>query len=252
MPRTIPFVARALATSLAVALVACSSNAATEATDAKAEVAADVSQEWTQGYSATLTFHGGPADPTGKGATLQLDRDLTSGASTVFAFGSTHLQWPAISLSMTDNVYEINGKQTTLEFHLGLGLLVGSGSGPNGGPPEVHTPAVGTYPFSCKPPLLRVVYKGFQYKSTCPDLNGEIQVTQWSKTAGGRMVGTFSGTLHFYFADPSHQDDCSTADTVKPGAVADTAITCPVTKPWSVDVQGHFGFTLPPPDGGAG
>ena len=189
-----------------------------------------------QGYGAHLVFHGGEAD----GFDIHLDRDLYDAAltGTIFSFGSTHMQPPAISLAVQDDQMPLltnpkTGKQakTQLIMQFQFGNLVEAAAFP------AVTPKAGNYPFSCKAPLLRVYFKNVTYKSTCPNLSGSILITDWSASKGGRFAGQFSGRLQGFYS--SSQEDC-----------VDAATAC--TKPEVyVDIDGTFGFELPPPDGGA-
>ncbi len=207
------------------------------ATDAKSPQAdAKTVNNYAQGYGAHLVFHGGDAD----GFDLKLDRDLYDAAQTgtIFSFGSTHMQPPAISLAVEDDQMPLltnpkTGKaaKTQLNVQFQFGNLVEAAGFP------AMTAAAGDYPFSCKAPLVSVYFKNVRYKSTCADLTGHVLVTDWSTLKGGRFAGTFSGRLQAFYS--SSEQDCS-----------DRATAC--TKPdIYVDIDGMFGFELPAPDGGA-
>jgi hypothetical protein len=224
---------RALLTILALTC-ACSSGATTSTGDAGSQdVPIDAGNPYTQGYHATLTFHGGNS----AGQVIALDRALNeTEVKTAFAFGSSHKQPPAISLGVHDRVQQIvKGKPTPLDVIFEFGNLIGSTSDP------LQLPAVGTYPFGCHAPMLQVQYQSSMYRSTCAGLPGEIVVTDWSHEQGGRFAGHFHGTLHVYYLDSAHPDDCV-------AAVDDTRCTNP-NNDATVDIDGVFGFTLPAPDG---
>ena len=186
---------------------------------------------WNQGYTLQMRFHGGPAD----GAAIDLERDLF-GNQTVFAFGSTHLAPPALALSVAESIqYPAGGTTVPLEVVFNFGLLIGNAE------LDGHTTQAGDYPFTCKPPMLKIFFKGFWYKSTCPELTGRIDVTDHATEQGGRFAGTVQGTLHAWFPKVSAADDCDPAHT---------ALTCAAKDPdWTVDVDGYFGFELPAKDG---
>ncbi len=188
---------------------------------------------WNQGYTLRMRFHGGPAD----GVEIDLERDLF-GNQTVFAFGSTHLAPPALALSVQESIqYPAGGTTVPLEIVFNFGLLIGNAEY------DAHTTKTADYPFSCTPPMVKIFFKGFWYKSTCPDLAGHIDVTDHTTEQGGRFAGTVQGTLHAWFPKISQAeaDDCNPEHT---------ALTCQVKEPdWTVDVDGYFGFELPPKDG---
>lgn len=195
------------------------------------DAATDTNALITQGYRAKLSFHGGNSD----GRVISLDRGFNeTEVKTAFAFGSSHKQPPAISLGVHDHVlYTLpTGKQTPLDVIFEFGNLIGSASDP------LQLPKADTYPFGCHAPMLQVQFQSSMYRSTCPGQAGEIVVTDWSHEQGGRFAGHFHGTLHVYYFDSAHPDDCVTAGMEQ---------ICKNTA--TVDVDGAFGFTLPAPDG---
>lgn len=230
-----------VALTLALLLAACSDPADTgtaPAADAKADApaAAEVAasdakvgakvNNWEQGYGASLTFHGGPAN----GHVVKLERDL-AGIKGILSYGDTHLTPPALSFAMSDHVSHKapDGKTYPVDVTLIFGYIAKSAAQP------LQCGEPGTYPFSCNSPSLRVEFNGFSYRSVCPGLTGAIVVDDWSKAPGGRFAGTFAGRLQVYFQDSSLLDDCKAENT---------ATTCKKTE-WWVDVDGVYGFKLP-------
>jgi hypothetical protein len=94
----------------------------------------------------------------------------------------------------------------------------------------------GIYPFSCKPPAIKLLWKGISFRSECPGLDGNITVTDWSAKAGGHFAGTLAGKLQGWFSSQNSGDDC-----------ADAKIACK-SADITVDVSGAFDFVLPAPD----
>lgn len=186
---------------------------------------------WVQGYSARLTFHGGPSN----GKVVQLERDLyydPQTCSPFFLFGSSHMTWPAVQFGMQDHTQQVVGKTLSpLDLQLHFGTLVESANDP------VQTGKAGVYPFACGAPFVQVDFQNARYKSTCPGLPGQIEVTDWSAQKGGRFAGRFAGRLQFYKQPSGAVNDCS----------GTAATSCDKTDMW-VDVEGHFGFELPAPD----
>ena len=227
-----------LTTLLCVGLLACGEDPGTptEAADTKT-APTDTNKtdtgpvnNWAQGYTVDLEFHGGPAD----GDKIQLNRDLY-GIQTVFSFGSTHYTQGEVGFAMTDTLQvEVGGVEAQVEIILNFGLVIGSSSNP------VHTDKAGEYPFSCKPPMVRVFFKDFWFRSTCADLTGSFELTDYANTEGGTMAGSFSGRIQAHFPDTNYPDDCDPAHNAKVCKKPD----------WYADVKGVFGFTLPPKDGG--
>ena len=225
-----------LLAALLAGSAACSEPAApTPAPDAamaKDSIPADakVVNNWVQGYSANLRFHGGIPD----GQDVHLERDL-HGTKTILSFGNTHLTPPALSFAVDDSVSVVlPGKPASpLQFTLRFGFIAESSAQP------LQCGKSGTYPFSCQSPAMLVTYKGFSYRSTCPGLQGAIVVTDWSQDPGGRFAGHFSGRLQAYKPDSQKLDDCAAANTKE---------TCSKTD-WWVDVDGVFGFELPAVNG---
>lgn len=209
---------------------ACSDPAASSATggtdaSASADLAADTAEPLS-GYIVDLAFHGGPSD----GQELHLEQKQS--AITGFAFGSTHKQYPAISLSVNDHQSLVIGKApaSPIDFQINFGNLVGSATDP------LQCGKAGSYAFSCKPPGMKLIWKGITFRSECAGLQGEIAVTEWSAKTGGRFAGTFAGTLQGWFTSTNSGDDCADAKI----ACKNSAIT--------VDVKGGFDFVLPVPD----
>lgn len=220
--------------SLALSLASCGGEepkaaAADAAQDASSATDTGPVNNWAQGYTIDLTFHGGPAD----GKKLHLNRDLF-GLATVFSFGSTHYTHGEVGFAMTDTMQvDVGGVQSQVEIILNFGFVVGSSVNP------VHTDKAGEYPFSCRPPMVRIFFKNYWYRSTCAGLDGKFVLTDYANTEGGTMAGNFAGRIQAYFPDTSAPDDCDASHIAK---------TC--KKPdWYADVTGVFGFTLPAKDG---
>lgn len=195
------------------------------------------SNNWAKGYSIQLSFKGGPAD----GDELIFHRDLYT-ISQAFSFGSTHYSQGEVGFAVQDTIKVMlpNEKGKDVEYQLEIwqnfGLVVGSSINP------VHVDEVGDYPFGCKPPFLRIFFKGFAYKSTCPKLNGRITIQEYGNNTGQTMSGEFIGRLQAYFKQGPYPDDCNPDHTLK---------TC--NKPdWYVEVKGYFGYELPEKDKGGG
>lgn len=189
-----------------------------------------LSNNWAQGYTIDLDFHG---HPTADGKKLHLNRDLY-GVTTAFSFGSTHYTQGEVGFAMTDTMQvDVDGVQSQVEIILNFGLVVGSSANP------VHTDKAGVYPFSCRPPMVRIFFKNYWYRSTCAGLVGKMDITDYSNVEGGTMAGSFEGRIQAYFPDTNAWDDCQ-ADHI--------AKTCKNVA-WYADVKGSFGFTLPPKDG---
>jgi hypothetical protein len=217
--------------SLALLFVgACSDPAATPATGSTdASITADLAADTgppLSGYRVDLTFHGGPSD----GQKLHLEQ--TQSAISGFAFGSTHKQYPAISLSINDHQSLVIGKApaSPIDFQINFGNLVGSATDP------LQCGEAGSYPFSCKPPGMKLIWKGITFRSECAGLQGAIVVTDWASKTGGRFAGSFAGTLQGWFTSTNTGDDCADAKI----ACKNPAIT--------VDAEGAFDFVLPVPD----
>ncbi|HAN32232.1 MAG TPA: hypothetical protein DCQ06_11595, partial [Myxococcales bacterium] len=127
--------------------------ATTQSVDAGSKDAG-LTNNWAQGYTVDLEFHGGPAD----GRKIRLQRDLY-GIQTVFSFGSTHYTQGEVGFAMTDTLQvDVEGIESQVEFILNFGLVIGSSKNP------VHTDKAGNYPFSCKPPMVRVFYENFWFR----------------------------------------------------------------------------------------
>ncbi|MBP47645.1 MAG: hypothetical protein CMH53_06885, partial [Myxococcales bacterium] len=78
------------------------------------------------------------------------------------------------------------------------------------------------------------------FRSTCADLQGNFELSDYANTEDGTMAGTFSGRLQAHFPDTTYPDDCNPEHNAKVCKKPD----------WYADVTGVFGFTLPPKDGG--
>ncbi len=219
-------------------LAGCGGDVKPVSVDAVADVALDattankdggLANNWAQGYTIDLEFHGGPAD----GKKLHLNRDLF-GVNTAFSFGSTHYTHGEVGFAMTDTLQvDVEGVQSQVEIILNFGLVVGSSVNP------VHTDKAGVYPFTCRPPMVRIFFKNFWFRSTCTGLTGKFDISDYANVEGGTMAGSFTGRIQAHFVDPSFPDDCDATHNAK---------TC--NKPdWYADVTGVFGFTLPPKDG---
>ena len=180
-------------------------------------------ENWAQGYCVKFTFHGQKFD----GRTFTLQRDLTGTSSTV-VFGNSHMQPPAASLAIHDT-WQLGPFKDVLDFTLVFGNLVDA----PGFPPFV--PNAADYPFSCKPPYVDFSYGNIRYRSTCPGLQGDINVKLWTATPGQQFTGRFSGHLQQYLPGPGGSDDCNPSDAA---ATCKSALN-------TVDVEGTFGLTLP-------
>ncbi len=192
---------------------------------------------WVRGYTIQLSFKGGPAD----GDKLLFQRDLYEAPKTI-SFGSTHYTQGEVGFTVVDDfqVMMPNAKGKEVGFQLrnelNFGLVVGSGINP------VHVDKAGEYPFACKPPTIKVGFKNFSYKSSCPKLTGRINIISYGNETGQKMTGDFIGRLQAYFQQGAYLDDCNPDHT---------AHSC--KKPeWYVDVKGYFGFELPEKDKGGG
>lgn len=231
-----------VAASLCAALAGCGGDEGPAATS-DAAVATDATDSggarasWAQGYSIKLRFHGGEAD----GIELDLDRDLYE-IPTAFSFGSTHYTKGEVGFAMADTfsvpLPNAAGRKVPWQLEIGLnfGLVIGSDVNP------VHTDAAGSYPFSCKPPNVRIFFETLRYESTCDGLAGEIVVDSYANVTGGRMAGTFKGKLQAVFPNASPGSMCD--------ASANAAI-CKKPEIWA-EVEGHYGFTLPAKSDGGG
>jgi uncharacterized membrane protein len=184
---------------------------------------------WAKGYTLQLDFHGGDAD----GKRVLLQRDLFEIPS-AFSFGSTHYTQGEVGFAVADTVQiDVDGQQEQIEVLFNFGLVVGSAVNP------VHVDKKGPYPFACKPPALRIFFKGFAYKSTCPDLKGSFDLDQFGTETEETISGTVQGRMQAYFKKSAYPDDCKAEHSKN---------TC--KKPdWYVDIKGYFGFELPKKDG---
>lgn len=245
-PRPARVVANLAWIAAALLLGSCGSDAgggtasATDTTSADAGSDAPIGQGvWAQGYSMKLAFTGGQPD----GIQLDIDRDLYE-IPTAFSFGSTHYVKGEVGFTVADTMTLLldNGSggkvETQIEISLNFGLVVGSSDNP------VQTDKAGTYPFSCKPPMIRIFFKNTQFRSTCDGLVGSIVITDYANTTGGRMAGTFKGTLQAFYPDPGTgaTDECIAAENAKMCSKPDRTVA----------VEGHFGFTLPEKAAGGG
>lgn len=224
------------------ALAGCSDDtsggtgAAADGATAADTPSADVGKSaWAQGYSLRATFHGGPAG----GLALDLERDLFA-IPEAFSFGSTHYVHGEVGFAVTDTFIQQRRNaqgvkiDVPVEIILNFGLVVGSSVNP------VHTDKAGTYPFSCKPPSIRVVYKGTQYRSTCQGLTGSIDIKEYANQTGGRVAGSFAGRLESAYPPAGMTDEC-----------ADAKAMCKKPEIYA-EITGHFGFTLPTKADGGG
>ena len=216
---------------LSAGLTACGTTATpADATDTSVDASADATascpSEWKQGYCLKFTFHGGKND----GQTYTLSRDL-SGTSGTLVFGSTHMAYPAVALSLTDT-WSLGAYKDQLQFRVNLGTLIEAPGFP------AYVPHAGDFPFSCLPPSVAVTFKNVVYQSTCPGLTGSFGVTTWGAAPGDRFIGTVHGTLQQYLTTGGDVSDC----TASVAAARCTATTV------TVDVDGHFGLTLPAKD----
>lgn len=225
---------------LALVLGACAAAppatpAATDAAEVKqvdataAETAADSSPR-VQFYTAKLTFHGGPWN----GFVHEWERDLTQ-IDSVLIYGNTHLTPPAVAFAMQDHMSlpatSKTGKPTLvpLDFQMRFGILIEAVGFP------VHTGKTGSFPISCKSPMVQVNFDTWSYRSTCPSATGSFEIDQWSASPGGKFSGTTKGRAPMYFFDSLHNDDCKAADT---------ALTCKAIDKW-VDFEASFDFVVP-------
>lgn len=209
----------------------------TTKTDAAAEVSAkDSGPPRTQFYAASYTFHGGKFD----GKSFEVDRDLSK-VSGVLSFGNSHLTPPAMAFAMEDSVNQVvkgaNGQaaMAPLTLQLRFGILVEAVGFP------INTGNTGVYPLGCKAPMMQVKMDNLMYRSTCPLSvgTGQIEITQWASSPGGKFSGLFKGRAFAYNYNSSFLDDCNAEHTAQ---------TCKQPQVW-VDVEGEFDFTLPPVNG---
>ena len=187
---------------------------------------------WVQGYTVELEFHGSYAD----GKKVRVDRDLydVAGSKQVFSFGSSHYSFGEIGFAMTESLkVEVDGKELPMEFQLNFGLVKGSSKNP------VHVDKVGTYDFSCKAPEVRVNFMAENYRSTCAGLKGTFDITDWGNATGEKFRGFFEGKIAAYNDKPDKPDPCDAAKN---------KLVCKQPDVWAT-VKGHFGFTLPEKDG---
>lgn len=231
-----------LAGVLALTVVGCGEEpAVNNDADAAADATKDTGQSkgdtentnnWVQGYSVTFEFHGSYAD----GKKFTIDRDLYDVAASkqVFSFGSTHYSFGEIGFAMTESLAPvIGGKKLPMEFQLNFGLVKGSSKNP------VHVDKVGTYPFGCRAPEVRISFMAEDYRTTCDDANGSFEITDWSDSTGGEFRGSFKGRVSAYNDQPNKPNPCDAASN---------KLVCKQPKVWA-DVSGNFGFTLPSKDG---
>jgi hypothetical protein len=143
-----------------------------------------------------------------EGQAYDFERDITGNAQ-AYAFGSTHIA-PAVSFAVTETLYH----PATLIITFSFGIVKESDSFP------LQCGEAGTYPFDADPPEVDISVVGLRYRSTTPGAAGSLTVTQWSRTPGGVMAGTFQGRL--------------LQATDKPD------------KRWA-DVEGEFHFIVPEP-----
>ena len=183
---------------------------------ASGDIGADLTcgENWAQGYCIKFTFHGQKFD----GRSFTLQRDLTGTSSTV-VYGNTHMQPPAVSLAIHDT-WQLGPYKDPLDLNLVFGNLVDA----PGYPPFV--PKAADYPFSANPPYIDFSYGNIRYRSTCPGLNGDINVKTWGAAPGELFAGRFSGHLQQYLSAPDGTPNCTSALN-------------------TVDVEGTFGLTLP-------
>lgn len=184
------------------------------------------SESWTQGYCIRFTFHGGKND----GQSFTLQRDLT-GTSGTIVYGSTHLQPPAVALSITDT-WSLGVNKNQLQFWLDFGNLIEAPGFP------AYLPKAGDYPFSCLLPSIQINYKNIIYRSTCKGLPGSVTVSKWGASQGDEFIGHFAGTLQQHLTTDTGASDCDAAVNTKRCAVSDV----------TVEVAGTFGATLPAKD----
>jgi len=182
----------------------------------------EVEEPAPNSYQLTLTLEMGPGITCGED--LQVDcfdgktcclyeyeRDLT-GLDTKFAFGSTHIA-PAISLAMTDTMYNPTFAVITLNF----GIIIGTSDKPPA------TSMAGEYDFSGFEPEVEVTIHNKEYTSKVDGSQGTIVVTDWAAEKGGKFAGTVEGTI--------------LQNTEKPEKLR-------------THVVGSFDFILPEPAGG--
>ena len=211
-----------LALSIWVALLGCDSNRFDDVSDAYPEdtiykeVQAEETVEDTSApeesfesyYKLKLTM------PTGD--EIVFDRDL-SGKDEFFSFGSTHIA-PAISLAMTETIYNASDSISYAIVTINFGIIQGTDLFP------IQTPGVGAYNFSPSPPHIDIFLDGTEYTSTKPEVMGAcseggkecradencdsgtcegylkaaeglIQIDKWNKVPGGIFSGSIEGTL---------------------------------------------------------
>jgi hypothetical protein len=234
----------ALAVATALALASCTAEPTTEPADdsAASDTGADAAptdgvNSWAQGYSAHLVVRGGIAD----GVVLDVSRDLFD-IPTAFSFGSTHYTHGEVTFAVADTFTvqspDSKGKlvETPIEIGLNFGFVVGSSVN------DVDTDKAGTYAFSCQPPSIRVFFENSQYRSTCDGLVGNVVVTDYANTTGGRMAGTFKGRIQAVYPSASYPDDCDPAQNAQ---------TCKKPDRY-IEIEGVFGFTLPEKADGGG
>lgn len=113
----------------------------------------------------------------------EYERDLT-GLDTKFAFGSTHIA-PAISLSMTDTMYNPTFAVITLNF----GIIIGTSDKPPA------TPMAGEYDFSTFEPEVEVTIHNKEFSSKVEGSVGSFVVTDWAAEKDGKWAGTVQGTI---------------------------------------------------------
>lgn len=206
----------------ALALLCACSDETTDRPDAQQTPLLDVKQ----GYRLKLRFTGGKAD----GVHIELDQDLSGDQGKVI-FGNTHLEPPAVSFAVQDSVAQaFAGTVQKLDLQFRFGFVVGAKSHP------ISVGAPGSYPFSCAAPMLQVTFVDGMYRSSCPGMQGSVEVVEFSSAPGGRFRGRVKGRLQHYFFSSQYLDDCN------PDGLG---VTCKDTASW-VDVDGDFGFTLPP------
>lgn len=195
-------------------------------TDAAATGDVPFQNNWTQGYAAVLTFHGGNAD----GQTLKFERNL-SGSQSIVSFGNSHLTPPAVSFGVDDTQSVMfKDKKSPMEVLLSFGILVQSAAQP------VTTPKADTYPFQCNTPEIKINFQAHTYVSVCPKASGSIEITDWSAVPGGFFAGRIKGTLQNYY-DLS----LSKAERCEEAKLASSCQNNGLT----VDVDIVYGFTLP-------
>ena len=228
--QTTPLATGSLFGHLLALVVVATSGAGCDDGGTSPKPVADVVQEplldRKQGYRLTLTFHGGKAD----GKVIVLDRDL-GGDQGKLAFGNTHLQPPAVSFAVIDSESQpFGGTVAPLDVQFRFGILIEAANHP------INIGKPGIYPFGCGNPLVQVNFVDGMYRSSCPDLDGQLEIVDWSAEPGGRFRGRVQGRLQHYFFSSTWLDDCDPAGLGQ---------TCKDTLSW-VDISGDFSFTLPP------